>query len=152
MSNERLCKMTELFSVNCCTWNRGEKLSHLTSLWNGTYDSLQSFLKVCGILQLAVAYLTITALLRRQMSLQVNVANSTMGCRTHGWNEHLEMSSCYSDMCPLTQPHNPGWLYPLCVEGALNGDVSTSPLVLKQAAYLSEVHLLNFLRSQMDLL
>lgn len=57
--------MTELFSVNCCTWNRGEILPHLTLLCNCTYDSLQSFLKVCGILQLAVAYLTTMALLRR---------------------------------------------------------------------------------------
>lgn len=96
--------MTELFSVNCCTWNRGKKWPHLTLLCNGPYDSLQSFLKVCGILRLAVAYLTITALLRRQTSLQANVVNSTMACRADGWNEHLEMSSCYSDMSPSTQP------------------------------------------------
>lgn len=82
---------------------QGRKITSFNSICNGTYDSLQSFLKVCGILQLAVPYLNITALLRRQMSLQANVVNSTMGCRADGCNEHLEMRSCYSDMSPLTQ-------------------------------------------------
>lgn len=83
---------------------QGRKITSFNSICNGTYDSLQSFLKVCGILQLAVPYLNITALLRRQTSLQANVVNSTMGCRADGCNEHLEMRSCYSDMCPSTQP------------------------------------------------
>lgn len=81
------------------------------------------------------------------MSLNANVVNSTMGCRADGWNEHLEMSSCYSDTSPLTQPRQSRMSIPsLHVERALNGNASTSPLVLKQEVYLSETHLLNFFK------